>query len=134
MSSLLPFLIFGAWIVLLWVRRVRTRRDRWLRKLNLPGTWRWAEGDSVLSLSGTVSSGSFLLQEDSEHFSGRWRLSGHHLELIATKGALSADASYRFELRLFGPGELGLDGPERVRRVYRRDAANVVPMRAGSRD
>jgi hypothetical protein len=53
------------------------QRKRWLRSLALPGSWRWDSGDSVLSLSGELSSGSFLLREDGKQCSGRWRLLGH---------------------------------------------------------
>ena len=131
MSQLLPLLLVFAWFgIVLWRRSVGQRR-RWLRQLALPGSWQWDSGDSVLSLSGELSSGSFLLRENGQQCSGRWRLIGHNLELHATRGdlTLGEDSSYLFDLRRFGTGALGLDGIGRERRVYNRSNENVVPLR-----
>lgn len=132
MSQLIPIVIFLAWLgVVLWRRSV-SRRKRWLRRLNLPGNWSWQDGDSTLSLSGELSSGSYLLREQGAQSSGRWRLLGHSLELIASRGDLELGTSehYVFDVRRFDTGSLGLDGPGREQRIYRRGSENVVPLRS----
>lgn len=131
MSQLLPILFIFAWFGLMFWRRSVGRRKRWVRRLALPGNWRWNDGDSTLSLSGEYSAGSFLLREGEEQCSGRWRLLGHSLELHVTRGELVlADYSpFVLDLRLFETGTLGLDGPGRERRVYERSTENVVPLR-----
>ena len=131
MSQLLPLLLVFTWFAFVFWRRSVSIRKRWLKRLALPGSWSWKEGDSILSLSGELSSGSFLLREGAEQCSGRWRLLGHALELYPSRGALelTGDAPYVFDVRLFEPGELGLDGPDRSRRVYCRSNENVVPLR-----
>lgn len=131
MSQLIPLLLVFGWFAFVLWRRSLGRRKRWLRRLALPGSWRWEGGDSVLSLSGELSSGSFLLREDGQQCSGRWRLLGHSLELHATQGdlTLSESAPYVFDLRLFETGTLGLDGPDRAKRIYQRGSENVVPLR-----
>ena len=129
MSALMPFLVLFAWFGFVWYRRNQRARERWLRRLNLPGSWEWEAGDSALDLSGGLASGSFLLREAGVQRSGRWRLSGHRLELHATQGEVADHQPYVFDLRLFETGKLGLDGPGRERRIYGRSARNVVPMR-----
>lgn len=131
MSQLIPLLLVFSWFAFVLWRRSVGQRKRWLRSLALPGSWRWEEGDSVLSLSGELSSGSFLLREDGEQCSGRWRLLGHSLELHVMRGELDlGDTSpYLFDLRRFETGSLGLDGKDRERRIYTRSNENVVPLR-----
>jgi len=131
MSQLIPILMILAWFGVVFWRRSVTRRKRWLRQLNLPGTWNWQDGDSSLSLSGELSAGSFLLREAGAQSSGRWRLLGHSLELSATRGDLDLGATdpYVFDVRRFDTGTLGLDAPGREQRVYRRGSENVVPLR-----
>jgi hypothetical protein len=128
--QLFPILIFVGWTAFLFLRRAQRIRQRWLRRLNLPGSWRWDSGESSLNLSGELSSGSFLLREPGQQRSGRWRLLGNSLELHATKGDADGYQPYVFDLRLFGSGKLGLHGPGREGRVYERGSENVVPMRA----
>jgi len=132
-SQLLPIAIILLWFVGIFWRRSVTRRRRWLRRLNLPGNWRWQDGNSELSLSGEPASGSFLLREEGSQCSGRWQLLGHSLELRKTRGDLSLGTSqpYVFDLRLFPNGTLGLDGLDRERRIYGRGTENVVPLRGG---
>ena len=132
MSQLIPLLLFLVWCGVLFWRRSVSQRRRWLKRLNLPGTWRWQDGDSTLSLSGELATGSFLLREEGLQCSGRWRLLGHRLELHPVRGELELTPSspYVFDLRLFELGSLGLDGPGRERRVYARGTENVVPLRA----
>ena len=129
MSNLLPLFVFLGWVGFLYVRRLQRRRARWLRRLNLPGSWSWDDGDSVLDLSGSQSSGSFLLREDGVQRSGRWQLQGHHLQLYVTKGEAVGYRPYLFELRLFEGGKIGLDGVGREQRLYTRSSQNVVPLR-----
>ena len=43
-----------ALIVLLWVQGARRNRLRWLRKLDLPGVWRWQGHNGRLELSGDL--------------------------------------------------------------------------------
>jgi len=111
------------------VRRLQMRRARWLRRLNLPGSWSWDEGDSVLDLSGSRSSGSFLLREAGDQRSGRWQLRGHSLQLYVTKGDAEGYNPYVFDLRLFEGGKIGLDGVGREQRLYTRSSQNVVSLR-----
>ena len=131
MSQLIPLLLVFSWFAFVLWRRSVGQRKRWLRALGLPGSWSWEAGDSVLSLSGELSSGSFLLREGGEQCSGRWRLLGHSLELYVIRGELDlGDVSpYLFDLRRFETGSLGLDGKDRERRIYSRSNENVVPLR-----
>ncbi len=131
MNVLVTILMVVAWFGVVFWRRSVTRRKRWLRRLNLPGTWNWQDGDSSLSLSGELSAGSYLLREAGTQSSGRWRLLGHSLELFSTRGdlQLGQGESYVFDVRRFDTGTLGLDAPGREKRVYKRSSENVVPLR-----
>lgn len=131
MNQLIPILFILAWFGFVLWRRSVSQRKRWLRQLALPGSWRWNEGDSILSLSGELSAGSFLLREGEEQCSGRWQLLGHTLELHATRGELTlgGETPYVLDLRRFDIRTLGLDGPGRERRTYSRNTENVVPLR-----
>ncbi len=131
MSQLIPIFVFIAWFgVVLWRRSV-SRRKRWLRQLNLPGSWAWEAGDSSLSLSGELDAGSYLLREGGAQSSGRWRLLGHSLELTVSRGDLDLGSTglYVFDLRRFETGTIGLDAPGREKRLYQRGSENVVPLR-----
>ncbi len=131
MNQLLPLLLVFAWFGFVLWRRSVGQRKRWLRQLGLPGSWQWESGDSVLSLSGELSSGSFLLREGDQQCSGRWRLLGHSLHLYPSRGELELGAKnpYLLDLRRFETGSLGLDGEGRERRIYTRSTENVVPLR-----
>ena len=131
MSQLLPIVVFLVWIGLLLWRRSVNQRALWLRRLNLPGTWTWEDGDSSLSLPGELATGSFLLREGKLQCSGRWRLRGRCLELSASRGELKLGTTdpYLIDVRRFESGRLGLDAPGREKRVYRRSIDNVVPLR-----
>ena len=128
MNTLIGIFLFVTWIGFIIVRRIQMRRRRWLRHLNLPGSWTWDEGDSVLDLSGNHSSGSFLLREDGEQRSGRWLLRGHSLQLFVTKGDAEGYNPYLFDLRTFERDKIGLDGVGRNQRLYSRTSKNVVSL------
>lgn len=129
MSTFVGIFLFVTWIGFLIVRRLQMRRARWLRQLNLPGSWAWDDGDSVLDLSGNHSSGSFLLREAGEQRSGRWLLRGHSLQLFVTKGDAEGYSPYLFDLRTFERDKIGLDGIGRKQRLYSRTSKNVVSLR-----
>ena len=110
-------------IAFIWLRGAQRNRLAWLKKLNLPGQWRCDAG--LLTLEGDLDSGRYRLQEGTGREQGRWSLNGNKLKLAPDSG----EKSKRLDLRYFGPGEMGLDGPGLRARIYQRETDNVVPLK-----
>lgn len=123
---MLPLLVVALAVLtaVFWLRGARRNRMAWLRKLNLPGHWRSETG--ALRFQGGDDAGAYLLSEDAMKERGRWRLDGH--DLILTPN--TAGPAKRYDLRLFKPGEIGIDGPGLARRIYHRQADNVVQLKS----
>ncbi len=121
--------VVAAALVTLWIRGARANRRQWLNALSLPGTWELQNAGSrgVLSLRGGLGEGRYTSQEDGGEEEGEWRLLGHTLRLTPDRGA-----AVDYDLRAFGDGSIGIDGPGRERCVYVRRRDNVVPLRQRS--
>jgi hypothetical protein len=124
MSSLLLVLIIAGGVYL-WMRRARVGRERWVSRLALPGVWSCdtTDGPSVLEFAGAADEGTYIEQSSGATERGRWRIQGSGMVLESDRGVRS------YELRLFENGSIGIDGPDRVRRIYVRQRNNVVPLR-----
>ena len=128
----LGLLVIAAGVLaFLWLRAARRGRERWLRSLDLVGKWeldpRPPRGASrSLTLNGGLASGSYVARDGDTVERGKWRLSGQTLTLEPEGEKDSA----HYDLRLFGTGRIGLDGPGRVREIYVKRAGNVIPLRA----
>jgi hypothetical protein len=123
MGSLLLIIVVAV-VCTLWVRANRQSRQRWLTRLDLPGTWNWQDHDGVLELDGELDSGRYRIRDEDQEEQGEWRLRGHDLVLEPRSGA-----STTLDLRMFTEGKIGLDGPGRERRVYIKKRGNVVSLR-----
>ncbi len=123
---MLPLLVVAAAVLtaVFWLRGARRNRLAWLRKLNLPGHWRSETG--ALRFQGGGDAGTYVLSEGATKEQGRWRLQGHDLILAPD----AEEPAKRYDLRLFKPGEIGIDGPGLARRIYRRQADNVVQLKS----
>ena len=119
----------AAALVTFLIRGARANRRQWLSALSLPGTWdlKNAASQSVLSLRGSLGEGRYTWREDGGEEEGEWRLLGHTLRLTPGGGA-----AVDYDLRAFGDGSIGIDGPGRERCVYVRRRDNVVPLRQRS--
>ena len=126
MGSLLVVIGVTA-IVYIWLRGARANRLRWLKRLDLPGTWRWQEHDGTLELAGELSHGTFRRIEGGSETKGEWRLSGHDLVLESTAGGVET-----YDLRFFEAGKIGLRAGNADARLYVKTPSNVVPLRRGS--
>lgn len=128
---MIPVVVAAAAAVLatLWIRSARANRREWLNALSLPGTWvlRNVESLSVLSFGGGLEAGSYTWREDGREEEGEWRLRGHTLRLTPDGGE-----AVDYDLRVFGDGSIGIDGPGHERCVYLRRRDNVVPLRQRS--
>ncbi|MDZ7825616.1 MAG: hypothetical protein U5R48_05880 [Gammaproteobacteria bacterium] len=109
------------------IRSLTEQRQGWLRRLALVGDWS-GEQDGVfyrLRLEGAADGGRYTEVNESDggrrRESGRWRLADHRLCFRPDDGTPS-----ECELRLFEPGRIGIHGPGRARRIYEREADNVV--------
>jgi glyoxylase-like metal-dependent hydrolase (beta-lactamase superfamily II) len=123
MSSLLLVIVVAA-LCVLWVRANRQSRQRWLQRLDLPGTWVWEGHDGLLELEGELDHGRYRIRDDDEEEQGEWRLQGHDLVLEPRSGA-----STSLDLRLFTEGKIGVHGPGRQHRVYVKRRGNIIPLR-----
>lgn len=126
MASLLVVIGVAA-VVFLWVKAARGSRQRWLARLDLPGTWRWENHDGSLELTGSLSHGNFRMIDGAYERSGEWRLVGHELRLTDQTGSQS-----NYDLRFFDAGKIGLHRSGEDARVYLKTPSNVVPMRRGN--
>ena len=127
MGSLLVVVAVSA-IAFFWIRGARRNRDRWLTRLDLPGTWEREGAVGTLELSGNLSGGEYRFtdpEEEGGSESGVWALHGHTLRLTAAAGP-----ARDYDLRMFREGKVGIDGPGRERRIYQKVPSNVVPLRA----
>ncbi len=122
-------------LVFVWSRRAKQARDNWLRALNLLGKWELeGRADAAeaprrsLTLTGTLSAGKYVARDGDAVERGEWRLSGHALTLAATEGEDAGTGPKRYDLRLFEPGRIGLDGPGRQREIYVKREGNVVHL------
>jgi len=124
MSALLLLIIIAS-AVYVWIRRVRVERQRWLARLALPGVWSCdtADGPSLLEFSGESDQGTYVEQSTRATERGRWRIQGGGMVFESDRGARV------YLLRLFENGSIGIDGPDRERRIYVRQRNNVVPLR-----
>ena len=110
----------------IWLLRVRASRQRWIAALHLPGIWDLEEANTpaVLEFSGGAEQGRYQARVGPDLEEGAWRIAGRNLVL-----APSGDGeAVEYELRVFGPGSIGIHGPGRERHVYLRRGDNVVPI------
>lgn len=123
------FAIVAALGAFVWLRGISANRRRWLRELNLRGTWELDSGAtaSVLEFRGNLASGRYAAQTSAGPERGDWRLSGDMLTLTPDGGTAQDHALRRFE-----NGTIGIDGPGRERQIYRRRNDNVVPLKRRS--
>jgi hypothetical protein len=126
MGSLLVVIGVAA-VVYIWLRGARANRLRWLKRLDLPGTWTWQEHEGTLELAGELSQGTFRKREAGVESRGQWRLTGHDLCLESAGGATET-----YDLRFFEAGKIGLRGADAESRVYVKAPSNVVPLRRGN--
>jgi hypothetical protein len=124
MAGLLAIVVIAAACVL-WVKRTRAARERWIARLALPGVWQCdaPNGPWVLEFVGEPTSGRYIEQSGRATERGRWRLLGSEIEFESEAGPRT------YQLRLFENGAIGIDGPGRERRVYVRQRSNVIPLR-----
>jgi hypothetical protein len=123
MSSLLVILLVAG-VCVYWVRSGRQHRQRWLQRLDLPGTWLWEGNDGDLALDGGLDRGRYRLRDGDREEQGDWQLQGHDLVLTPRRGNATT-----LDLRLFTEGKIGLHGPGREHRIYVKRRGNVVPLR-----
>jgi len=132
------YLVSAAVFVLgfLWLRSLRRARMNWVRSLDLVGQWDLDPGGSgegssgearSLTLSGGPLSGPYVARDGDTIYRGNWQLTGDRLTLEPTGGRAA-----QYELRLFGAGRIGVDGPGRQREIYVKRDDNVIPFRARS--
>ena len=133
----MPWLVLlgvGA-LVFAWARSARRARAEWLRTLNMLGKWEIESRASgietpprTLTLTGTLSTGTYVARDGDAIERGDWRLNGHTLTLAATEGRNAGEGPKRYDLRLFEAGRIGIDGPGRQREIYSKRESNVVPL------
>ena len=114
-------------LVIVYFRMNTRARRRWLRQLDLVGQWHWEQGDGSLVLSGRLDKGMVVRTDSGVQQSGRWRLEGHTLFLFFTDAP--KDAPERYDVRLFKPGQIGLEDDSGKRRIYLKSSQNVVVLR-----
>lgn len=134
MGSLL-LVVVASVVATFWVRGVRRNRERWLRRLALPGSWQAEEGEEHrLEFTGGPARGDYRSVRDPdtapapsvEH--GRWQLRGHNLILTPD----GPNEERVLDLRFFESGKIGLQAEHEGARVYRKQATNVVPLQKRS--
>lgn len=110
----------------IWLMRARTSRRQWLAELHLPGIWDLEDATPpvVLEFSGENEQGHYLSRAGTNVEEGAWRIAGRNLVLAREGGGDPVE----YELRVFGPGSIGVHGPGRERQVYVRRGDNVVPI------
>lgn len=130
------YLVLAAVVVVafLWLGSARRARLNWVRALDLVGQWDLdASADASngearsLSLSGGPLAGPYAARDGDTTYRGTWRLTGATLTLEPAGGRAA-----QYELRLFGAGRIGIDGPGRQRETYVKRDDNVIPFRARS--
>ena len=130
------YLVGAAFVVVafLWLRSARRARLNWVRSLDLVGQWDLdssADGSTgearSLTLSAGPQAGPYVARDGDSIYRGTWRLTGVTLTLEPAGGRAA-----QYELRLFGVGRIGIDGPGRQREVYVKRDDNVIPFRARS--
>lgn len=136
MSPYLTLLALAV-LVILWLRSMRRARRDWMRSLDLIGHWDLdtssesaggASGEArSLTLSGGPVSGPYVARDGDTLYRGRWRLGGNRLSLEPEGGR-----SAHYDLRAFGAGRIGIDGPGRQRETYVKRDDNVIPFRVRS--
>ena len=112
-----------------WLRSVRMNRQRWLQRLNLPGSWELEGADTatVLEFRDGLAAGRYAAKTGAGAERGDWRLTGDVLTLTPDGGD-----SEDYALRVFENGAIGIDGPGRERQIYVRRNDNVVQLTRGS--
>lgn len=123
------FAIVVAIGLFVWLRGISANRQRWLRELNLRGTWQLDGGEAaaLLEFRDGLAAGRYAAQTSAGAERGQWRLSGDVLTLTPDGGT-----AQDYALRRFENGSIGIDGPGRERQIYVRRNDNVVPLKRRS--
>ncbi len=135
--SLYLTLVAVAVLVTMWLRSMRRARREWIRSLDLIGQWDLDTSSELpeesvgearsLTLSGGPVSGPYVARDGDMIYRGRWSLSGNRLSLEPEGGRAA-----HYDLRAFGAGRIGIDGPGRQREIYVKRDDNVIPFRVRS--
>jgi len=124
MGSLLVVIVVTV-VVFGWLRGVRRSRERWLQRLDLPGSWNCEGHPGKLALSGELNAGAYRFTEPGVEEQGRWLLHGHSLELTPDSGSVRV-----YDLRFFDVGKIGLARDGHDARIYHKIPSNVVQLRS----
>ncbi len=109
----------------MWIRATRTRRERWLRRLNLPGVWvEQGENAATMEFSGSVAQGKFRVTSTSkDRRRGEWQLVGSVLVMTFDDGSKE-----RHDLTFYDSGKIGLERAPGQRIYLQKTPANVIPL------
>lgn len=126
---LLALIAGVAWVL---VRAGRDRRDAWLSRLALVGTWEGARDGRrwVLELSGASDRGRYRETQRARGDGGTERVEEGDWRLVEDRLIFTPDGGEpeTCEFRFFEPGRIGVHGPRRDRRIYERRADNLVRL------
>ena len=118
-------------VVLIWVRTTKTKHDNWLKLANLPGMWHLQVDEETqketIEFVGSLSEGEYVIYRQDSRLQGGWRLSGGVLTMKPHE-----QASVDYQLKVFNPARIGIDGPDRDHQIFARRASNVIPLRRKS--
>ena len=109
----------------MWIRATRTRREHWLRRLNLPGVWvEQGENAATMEFSGSVAQGKFRVTSTSKDRRRReWQLVGSVLVMTFDDGSKE-----RHDLTFYDSGKIGLERAPGQRIFLQKTPANVIPL------
>ena len=135
----IALLIFVAFAAFAWVRSTQRRRQRWLRRLSLPGVWvSQGEAQRTIEFKGGRDAGTFVTTglaasqgssddapADAEvrKHRGDWAVRGSYLEL-----AYEGGSKERLALTFYDIGKIGLERGPGQRTYFQKQTANVVPL------
>ena len=129
MQHFLIGVVIAAIITLIWVRHTREARRKWVEKLDLIGIWeteltRATDLQVLFTFSGQIDRGDYELRFNNQLERGTWCIVRSSLVCAA-----DPDQENVYEVRLFAPGKIGLNGPNLDHRMLVKRVENIVPLR-----
>lgn len=118
-------------VLFIWVTSTRTSRTRWVKELDLLGTWVTEDDDDVeasIVFHGDFDGGEYTHKSNNVVKKGNWQIKGSNLILSdVTNGGV------RYDLRKFDERVIGIDGPGIEKQIFTKRMENIVHLKRNTR-
>ena len=118
-------------MLFVWVNSTRSSRTRWLKELDLLGTWVTEvddEEEASIVFHGEFDGGEYTHKSNNVVKKGNWQIKGSSLVLSDIN-----DGDVRYDLRKFDERSIGIDGPGIDKQIFTKRMENIVHLKSQTR-